>query len=82
VKILGICVAGAIALSSGFAMGHGFHVDAKEVAAALEVGEQPSAAYQVEVKRLRAESERLHRVGKHHEAERVIEQAAKLQDRK
>jgi hypothetical protein len=82
VKIAGICVAGAIALSSGFAMSHGFHVDAKEVAAALEVGEQPSVAYQVEVKRLRAESERLHRVGKHREAERVIEQAAKLHDKK
>jgi hypothetical protein len=82
VKITGIFVAGAIALSSEFAIGHGFHVDAKEVAAALEISEQPSVAYQAEVKRLRAESERLHRVGKHHDAERVIEQAAKLPDRK
>jgi hypothetical protein len=82
VKISAVCVVGAIALSSGFAMGHGFHVDAKEVAAALEVGVQPSAAYREEVKRLRAESERLHRVGKHHEAEQMIEQAAKLEYKK
>ncbi len=81
-KISGICVAGVIALGSGFAMGHGFHVDAKEVAAALEVGEQPSAAYREDLKRLRAEGERLHRVGKHREAERVIEQAAKLEFKK
>ncbi len=81
-KIAGMCLVGTIALSSGFAMGHGFHVDAKEVAAALEMGEHPSHAYQEEVKRLRAESAQLHRFGKHHEAERVIEQAAKLRDRK
>ena len=78
-KIAGIYLVGTIALSSGFAMGHGFHVDAKEVAAALEVGARPTNAHREEVKRLRAESERLHRVGKHHEAERLIEQAAKLQ---
>lgn len=78
-KIAGICVVAAMALSSRFAMSHGFHVDAKEVAAALEVSEQPSAAYREEVKRLRADSERLHRVGKHQEAVQVIEQAAKLE---
>jgi hypothetical protein len=82
VKIAGMCLVGVVALSSGLAMGHGFHVDAEEVAAVLEVGEQPSAMYREEVKRLRAESERLHRVGKHHEADRVIEQAAKLRHKK
>lgn len=81
-KIAGICVVAAMALSSGFAMSHGFHVDAKEVAAALEVSEQPSAAYREEVKRLRADSERLHRVGKHQEAVQVIEQATKLEYKK
>ena len=81
-KIAGLCLVGIIALSSGFAIGHGFHVDAKEVAAALEVGAQPTSAYQAEVKRLRAEREQLHRVGKHHEAERVIEQAVKLEYKK
>ena len=73
---------GAVALGSGIAMGHGFHVDAKEIMAALATGAQPSAAYREEVKRLRAESERLHRVGKHHESEQAIEQAAKLQIKK
>jgi hypothetical protein len=82
VKIVGICLVGIIALSSGFASSHGFHVDGKEVAAALEVGAQPTSAYQAEVTRLRLESERLHRVGKHHEAERVIEQAVKLEYKK
>ncbi len=81
-KIAGMCLVGVMALSSGLAMGHGFHLDAKEIAAALEVGAEPSNAHREEVRRLRAESERLHRVGKHHEADRVIEQAAKLRHKK
>jgi hypothetical protein len=82
VKIAGMGLVGIIALGSGLALGHGFHVDANEVAAAVEVGAEPTTAYREKVERLRAERERLHRIGKHFEAEQAIEQAAKLQIKK
>lgn len=77
-KIAGLVLAGLVGLNSLAVLAHGFHVDAKEVAAALAAPEDLSDAYREEIRRLRAESERLHRIGKHHEAEAVNEQAAKL----
>ena len=67
---------GVIALSSGFAMGHGFHVDAKEIAAALAATPETAQAYRDEVRKLRAESEKTHRMSKHHEIEISKQQAA------
>jgi hypothetical protein len=76
VKIAGMCLVGAIALSSGFAMGHGLHVDAREIAVALTATPETAEAYRDEMRKLRLESEKQHRQSKHHEVETPAQQAA------
>ncbi len=81
-KIAGLLLAGVMGWSATAVMAHGFHVDAKELAAALSAAPALSDTYRDEVRKLRAESERLHRLGKHNESEAATDQAAKLLQKK
>ena len=81
-KILGLLAAGLMALSSTLTIAHGVHPDVNEIQAALAAAPELSAAYRSEVYRLRAESERLHRLAKHHESGKAIEQATMLLNKK
>ena len=81
-KIVGLLVAGLMGLSSTLTMAHGVHMDVHEIKAALAAAPELPDAYRSEVQRLRAESESLHRLGKHHESEKAVEQAATLLNKK
>lgn len=74
--------AGVISLSSNFVLAHGFHVNEKEIAATLAAPAELNAEFRNEIRELRAESDRLHRIGKHNEAELKKSQAAKLEQNK
>jgi hypothetical protein len=76
VKIADLCLVGTVALSSGIAMGHGFHVDSKEIAAVLTTTFESTEASRDEVRKLRAESEKQHQLSKHHDLELIEQQAA------
>ena len=75
-KIASLVVAGMISLSGSMALAHGLHVDSKEVAAALTATSESTEAYRDELRKLRAESEKQHRLSKHHEMESIEQQAA------
>ncbi len=81
-KIFSGLLAGIISLSSSVVMAHGFHVDEKEIAATLAAPAELSGTYRDDISQLRADSERLHRIGKHHEAEAATSQAVKLEQKK
>ncbi len=75
-KIASLVVAGMTSLSGSMALAHGLHVDAKEMAAVLTVTSESTEASRDEVRKLRAESEKQHRLSKHHEVESIEQQAA------
>ena len=75
-KIAGLVVAGILSLGGSMSMAHGLHVDAKEIAAVLNGGSETPETYRDEVRKLRAESEKQHRLGKHHDAQFKAQQTA------
>jgi hypothetical protein len=82
VKMVGLLVAGLMGLGSTLTLAHGVHPDVNEIQAALAAAPTLSDAYHGEVQRLRADSERLHRLSKHHEPAKAMEQAATLLNKK